>query len=359
LTIFYVLLAILLLGILVTVHEFGHFIAARLTGIEVVEFAIGFGPKLLGWKSKKYDTQFSLRLIPMGGYCAFYGEDDAEGKTKDDPRAYNKQSVWKRMLTVISGPGMNFVLAFVVLFIFLLFSGVVDVKPDSLYIDSTDPHSAAEAAGIQRGDIILSINGDAVERDLAAESLRSAVDRHARPNEPLHIELLRGEEIIPVELIPTYDETQNRYLLGVLLTYELTDPRTPTLGEALQLSWRNCVNAGSTILVALKNLVTTGEGLEETGGPVGIIHAVTTQTQQGGIDAYLNLMIVLSINLGIMNLLPIPGLDGSRLIFMAIEALRRKPVSQKVESMIHLAGYALLLMLMVFFTFKDVLRIFQ
>ena len=97
-TIFYVLIAILLLGILVTVHEWGHFFAARMTGIAVQEFAVGFGPKLFGWRSRKHDTQFSLRLIPMGGYCAFYGEDDAEGKTVDDPRAYSRQSVWKRML---------------------------------------------------------------------------------------------------------------------------------------------------------------------------------------------------------------------------------------------------------------------
>lgn len=358
-TILYVLLAIILLGILVTVHEFGHFIAARLTGIDVVEFAIGFGPKLLGWKSKKYDTKFSLRLIPMGGYCAFYGEDDAEGKTTDDPRAYNKQNVWKRIFTVLMGPLMNFVLAFVVLFGFLMISGVVDVKPDSLYVSSAEANSAAEAAGIQAGDVILSINGDPVERDLAGSSLRQAIDRHAEPDKALQVGILRGEETLFVDLIPAFDETQNRYLLGVLLTYELTDPRTPSLGEALSLSWRNCVDAGSTIFTALKNLVTTGEGLEDTGGPVAIIHAVTQQTQQGGLEAYLNLMIVISINLGIMNLLPIPGLDGSRFLFMLVEALRGKPIPPQKEAMVHMAGMLLLLALMIFFTFRDVARIFQ
>ena len=108
-----ILLGILLLGVLVAVHEFGHFMAARLTGIEVQEFAIGMGPKIVGWTGKS-GTKFSLRCIPLGGFCAFYGEDDVEGKTKDDPRAYGKQNVWKRIFTVAMGPAMNFVLAFVV-----------------------------------------------------------------------------------------------------------------------------------------------------------------------------------------------------------------------------------------------------
>ena len=122
-TVLYVLIAILLLGILVTVHEWGHFIAARITGIDVMEFSVGFGPKLCGWKSKKHDTQFSIRLIPMGGYCAFYGEDDAEGKAAADPRSYSRQSVWKRMFSVLMGPGMNFVLAFVVLVLYFWIGG--------------------------------------------------------------------------------------------------------------------------------------------------------------------------------------------------------------------------------------------
>ena len=129
----YVLIGILLLGILIAVHEFGHFIAARISGIEVMEFAIGMGPKLIGWTGKS-GTKFSLRAIPLGGFCAFYGEDDVEGKSKDDPRAYNKQNVWKRIFTVAMGPAMNFVLAFAVAFAFFFCLGeLVPVpKVDSL-----------------------------------------------------------------------------------------------------------------------------------------------------------------------------------------------------------------------------------
>ena len=133
----------------------------------------------------------------------------------------------------------------------------------------------------------------------------------------------------------------------------------PSLAEAAQLTWHNCVQAGSTITNALKNLITTGEGFEQTGGPVAIIQTVTEQTQTGGLEAYINLLIVISINLGIMNLLPIPGLDGSRFLFMVVEAIRRKPIAPQKEAMVHLAGMLLLFAVMIFFTFRDVMRIFQ
>lgn len=358
-TILYVILAILLLGILVTVHEFGHFMAARLTGIEVNEFAIGFGPKLLGWKSKKYDTQFSLRLIPMGGYCAFYGEDDAQGKTLDDPRAYNRQSVWKRMFTVIMGPLMNFVLAFVVLFGYFMIGGVYDPAPDSLYVYGVDAESPAQAAGILPNDVIIAINGQPVGRELTGESLRTTLDEQAALTGTVSVQVTRDEKTVDLSLTPRFDEASKRYLMGITLSYDLAGPRTPGIGEAFQLTWYNCVSAGSAITNALKNLVTTGEGFEETGGPVAIIQTVTEQTQTGGLEAYVNLLIIISINLGIMNLLPIPGLDGSRFLFMVVEAVRRKPIAPQKEAMVHLAGMLLLFAIMIFFTFRDVMRIFH
>ena len=154
-----VLLGILLLGILVAVHEFGHFMAARLTGIEVMEFAIGMGPKIFGWTGKKSGTKFSLRCIPLGGFCAFYGEDDVEGKAKDDPRAYNKQNVWKRILTVAMGPLMNFVLAYVVTVLFFWIGGISEITGVDPYIHQVAAAGPAYSAGLQDGDIIESVNG--------------------------------------------------------------------------------------------------------------------------------------------------------------------------------------------------------
>ena len=364
-----VLLAILLLGILIVIHEAGHFWAARLTGIEVREFAVGFGPQLLGWTSKKHGTHFALRLIPLGGYCAFYGEDDAEGTEQDDPRAFPKQKVWKRILTVLMGPGMNFVLALVVMIAFYLFTGVGVYDPYLSQIEESGPMAQTEA---QAGDIIQYVNGEDV-RNGSYELASQAISGWQEGDEPLQITLERrteeGPQTVTVSVTPVWDEEAGRYRVGIYLGLYLrqswngtaweTDLRSCGFGEAVRDGWDMCVYAGSTILNALKQLVTTGEGLEDTSGPVGVVSMVSSEVQQGGLEAFLWMLVVISINLGIMNLLPIPGLDGSRFLFLLLEAIRRKPVPQRKEAMVHLVGMAFLFAVMIFFTFKDVIRLFQ
>ena len=358
-TVLYVLIAILLLGILVTIHEWGHFIAARITGIDVMEFSIGFGPKLCGWKSKKHDTQFSIRLIPMGGYCAFYGEDDAEGKAAADPRSYSRQSVWKRMFSVLMGPGMNFVLAFVVLVLYFWIGGAQVPTAAYPYIASVEKAGPAAEAGLQDGDIVTSINGVNVQ-DGTTDTLMQMIAAYQEGDAPLALVVKRGEETFETEVTPFYDTSAEKYRLGITVsaTYD-TEWQPMTFGDSVVSSWNNCVYAGGVIFNALKNLVTTGEGFDQTSGPVGVISEVSKEVRQGGFERFINLLVVISINLGMMNLLPIPGLDGSRFLFMVLEAIRRKPVPPKKEAMVHLAGYVLLFGLMIFFTFKDVMRLFQ
>ena len=357
-TILYVLVAILLLGILVMVHEFGHFIAARAVGIEVMEFSIGFGPKLLGWQGKK-GTAFSLRLIPMGGYCAFYGEDDAKGEHVDDPRAYNRQSVWKRMFSVLMGPMMNFVLAFVVVVAYFWIGGIAEVTGYEPYIAEVTAAGPAYDAGLKDGDLILEINGESM-MDGTQETLLNAIAGYRQGDPPLALMVQRGEEIFETTLTPFYDEAMQKYRIGVTIgATVLTQKYAATLGESITEGWDWCVYAGGVIITALKNLVTTGEGLEDTAGPVGVVSMVTKGVQAGGFEAFLNLLVTISINLGIMNLLPIPGLDGSRFLFMVVEAIRRKPVPPQKEAMVHLCGYVLLFGIMIFFTFKDVIRLFS
>lgn len=356
-TILYVLIAILLLGILIAVHEWGHFIVARMTGIQVQEFALGFGPKLLGWVGKKSGTKFSLRLIPMGGYCAFYGEDNAEGKTLDDPRAYSRQKVWKRMLSVLMGPGMNFILAFVVLVAFFTLVGAQVPTSAQPFISAVESGTPADQAGLQSGDQIALVNGVNV-LDGTTQTLLDALGAYQEGDPPMELEILRGEETVKTQLIPMFDAAESRYRLGVSISanYTFANQRL-SLGEAITASWDNCIYAGSMIFNALKDLVTTGAGLDQTAGPVGVVSSITTQVQQGGFNAFINLLVMISINLGIMNLLPIPGLDGSRFLFMLLEAIRRKPIPPQREAMVHLAGYVLLFGIMIFFTFKDVLRL--
>lgn len=361
----YILAALLLLGILVMIHEAGHFWAARLTGIEVMEFSIGFGPKLVSWKSRKHDTIFSIRPIIMGGFCAFYGEDDIDGKHKDDPRAYNRQSVWKRMLTVIMGPMMNFVLAFVVMVGFYLCIGVGVVDPVLMEIEQGSP---AYEAGLKAGDVVTSVNGYNV-LDGTTQTLSDRIRLYQQGDAPLRFGVVRDGETMEMDVTPFWDAEANRFRVGIMIGAKLRSEiradgsehyvtQRCGFGESLRNSWNQCVYAGGAILGALKNLVTTGEGLDQTSGPVGVVSLVSQEVRTGGFEAFLNLLVLISINLGVMNLLPIPGLDGSRFLFMVLEAIRRKPVPPEKEAAVHAVGMLFLLALMAFFTFKDVMRLF-
>lgn len=357
-TIIYILLGILLLGILVAVHEFGHFFFARITGIEVREFALGFGPKLAAWTGKK-GTKYSIRAIPMGGYCAFYGEDDTTGESSSDPRSYNRQPVWKRILSVVMGPGMNFILAFVVAVGFYWIGGIQKVNGYETYIDEINAAGPAWTAGIQPGDIITVIDGVDIQ-DGDPESLGNAVQRYTPETGALHMTVRRQDETIEMDVTPYWSEEDGRWLIGVLSMYRpITHLEPCSLGDAVSYSWNYCVYAGGAIYNALGKLVTTGEGLEETAGPVGVVSVVSDTVRQMGFQGIISLLVMLSINLGIMNLLPIPGLDGSRLLFMLIELIFRKPVPRRLEAYIHLAGYLLLFGLMILLTFRDVIRLFH
>ncbi len=342
----YILIGILLLGILVAVHEFGHFIAARISGIEVMEFAIGMGPKVFGWTGKK-GTKFSLRWIPLGGFCAFYGEDDAEGKFVDDPRAYHKQNIWKRIFTVAMGPMMNFVLAFVVAVGFYALSGTLMATSTVAEITADSP---AAAAGLQPGDRITGVNGVQmnnvadIQQELAAKGDEVALSIH------------REGESLTLKMLPEWKEEYQRYMIGI--TFATAQMRLP-LTDAVAAGWDYCIQAGSMVFQALGGLFTDPEIRDSVSGPVGAVSVVAEAVKQDGLNAFISLLVMISVNLGIMNLLPIPGLDGSRIVFHAVEAVRGKPIKPEREAMVHLIGMVFLFGLMIFFTFKDVLRLFQ
>ena len=346
-TILYILLAIALLGVLITVHEYGHFMAARLSGIAVKEFSIGFGPRLIQWKSKKHETLFTLRPIPMGGYCMFYG-DETDQANADDPRAFDRAPVWKRMLTVFSGPLMNLLLAFVVAIGLMAGYGLTVAQPQ---VELVEPGMPAEAAGLLAGDQIIAVDGQPVALGDAG-ALTAAIE--ALPQgQALELTLLRGDETLTLPVTPTYDAAEARARIGVsIVAYGHL-----SAGQVIPAAWNSCVYASTAILESLGKMVTTGEGVQDAAGPVGVVQLVAEQTRTGGLEIFLNLVVLISINLGLINLLPIPGLDGSRLVFMLVEAVRRKPISRRVESTVHLVGYALLIGLMVFFTFRDVGRL--
>ena len=354
----YILLALLLLAILVTIHEFGHFLAARLMKIEVREFAVGFGPKLLGRKSRKYGTDFSVRAVPLGGFCAFYGEDDTKGTSRDDPRAFAKQSVWKRLFVILMGPMMNFLLAFVVAAVFYWANGVTVATGVDPYIAGVMAAGPAYSAGMEEGDVVTEVNG-ANMLDGTMETLLDTIGGWKEGDPPLRMTIRRGEETLRTEMTPVWDEQEKKMRIGVTIggVYR-TEQRRVSFGEGIAESWKLCVNASGAILGALKDLVTTGKGLDQTSGPVGIVSLVSSEVREGGFSAFIQLLVLISINLGLMNLLPIPGLDGSRLVFGLVEVIRRKPVPPEKEAMVHLVGMVFLFAVMIFFTFKDIMRLF-
>ncbi len=336
----YVVLALLLLGVLIIAHEGGHFWAARACGIGVQEFSMGMGPLLAKWKSRK-GTQFSIRLLPIGGYCQFYGEDE----DKPDPSEFNNQAVWKRAVTIVSGPLMNFVIAFLVIALFMSLCGVSVVVPKVAELEEN-----AQMAGLQIGDEILAVNGAEMADSNAiaqaiAESGGSAVTLTVR----------RDGETVDLTLTPFYDADAGRYRVGFSFGRETM--RMP-IWNSVPFSVQYNIESVKAILDALRNMLFKGQGVEDVTGPVGTIYVIQEVTQQGGFEVYLEMLALISVNLGVMNLLPIPGLDGSRLLFLLVEAIRRKPVKRELEGAIHLAGFALLMGLMVLLTYKDIMRFF-
>ncbi len=358
-TILYVLAAILMFGVMITVHELGHFTAARLTGIPVREFAVGFGPALLKWKSRKHETQFAIRAIPMGGYCAFYGEDDIEGKYKDDPRNFGSHAVWRRFVTIAMGAVMNLVLAFVVAALFYTISGVPSVTGDyTTHVTSVSEGSPADLAGLAAGDQIVAVNDIAITDNLS-HVIATLAEADAFPME---VRVLRGEGDAVAEhafsVTPLYDAREGRYLMGINIQQAApVEWRQGTPGEVLNAAYRLCVAAGNAILDALRNLVFRGEGMGDMSGIVGVTRMIVEETQQSRVEGYLYLMSLISVNLGLFNLLPIPGLDGSRLLFLLWEAIRGKPV--KREAYVHAIGMVLLFGFMIWINFRDILRLFQ
>ena len=336
----YVVLALVLLGVLIIAHEFGHFLAARLCGIEVVEFSMGMGPLLLKKRSRR-GTQFSVRLLPIGGFCQFYGEDEE----RDDPRAFNRQKLWKRALTVASGPLMNFLIAIVVIALYMSLLGLESIVPRVAEIEEP-----AMSAGLEVGDEIISVNGQQVsDTGMIAQAISQSAGK------TVELVVLREGEFVELSIEPFLDEELGRYRVG--MTFAVERVRVP-LPKSVPFACAYGAESVRAILDALVGILSSGQGADQVTGPVGTVAGISDMTQEGGIDVYLQLLAMVSVNLGVMNLLPIPGLDGSRLLFLLAEAIRRKPVRRELEGAFHAAGLILLMGLMVVLTYKDIVQIF-
>ena len=338
-----IILAILAFGMLVIVHEFGHFITAKRGGVQVNEFWIGMGPTLL--KKEHNGTLYCLKLLPFGGACVMEGEDEES----ESEHAFGKASLPRRMLIVAAGALMNFLVGFLIVLAVIQPNG-----PNGGYIvstiDSVNPASTAAAAGgLQAGDEILEVDGYNI---LMRSDFEIALARGADTTYEVVVRR-DGEKItLPaVTLEPTIEGEDGRKMIG------LTFAEQPdSIGMHINMAVRTALNYARLVWVSLGMLVSGQVGVDQFTGPVGVASMMAT-TASYSISAFLQLVAFISINLGVMNLLPLPALDGGRLVFLILEGIRRKPVPAKYEGYIHAAGLMLLLALMVYVTGQDILRI--
>lgn len=344
-----IVIGVLLFSFVIFFHELGHFLMAKLSGIRVNEFALGMGPQLFSFT--RGETKYALRLFPIGGFCAMEGEEEESS----DERAFSNKAVWKRILVVAAGGLFNIILGF------FLSLGVL--AQDDAFITSTvakfAENSAMQAAGVQEGDAIVSLGGYRVYngRDLSFALAMADPDS-------VEITVKRGGEKIDLGAVKlNSQEVEGRKV--VAMDFWVAPEKKTFLG----LLRHSAMETGSMVRVvfaSLKGIVTGRFGMNDLAGPVGtaqvISQAAGAGLEQGFGEAVYNLLqviILITVNLGVVNLLPLPALDGGRLLFLLWEAITRKPVPQKYEGWVHAAGFALLMGLMVVLTFNDILRIIR
>lgn len=378
------IVTIVMFLVMVSLHEFGHYIVARLLDFKILEYAIGFGPVI--FKSKKSEIQYSVRCIPLGGFCKFEGEDEES----DDPRAFNNQAVWKRMLVVVAGGVSNVILGF------LLFLLIVPMTSPILTntVENVVENSYVEQAGIQPGDKIVKINGHRIsfysDISLYTQSFKKdeqaqitvkrngeKLDFTVKPTEQIIVQKYTEDGIEYTDTINGHESsefyeysdkikkdeekvgttsTNTRYIIGFTPHREKV-----TFANVWGEAWNETRFVVKLVYRSVGEMVVGKVGVDQMSGPIGIVNEVNNAVNSGSESVLyvLNLIALLTINLGVFNLLPIPALDGGRLLFMLIELIRRKPIPPEKEGMVHAAGMLLLLLLVVFVSFNDVMRLIR
>lgn len=383
--------AILLLALCILLHEIGHFVSAIALGIPVEEFSIGFGPKLVQFKAR--GIKYSLRLVLLGGYVRYFMDEsdlltvDRRARYDDElyepdaanadqtaaslspadadqadtslspadaealrARCYLNQPAWKRFISAFCGPFMNFVLAFVVAVVLFAMQG----NPmDAPRIAEYTTDSPAYQAGMQPGDIIVAVDGQPVSYDLdGAQQVLDAIA--ASEGQPMEFTVQRNGEQLTLTVTPLYSEENGRYMIGASFG-KVYSPCT--VGEALSRAGQYIVMITRDMYSALGEMFHSEVPLDQQlTGPVGTVQIISEQVRMGA-QYGLNVLLVISLNFGILNLLPIPGLDGAKLVVLLIEMVRRKPIPPAREAIVNLVGLALLFGLMLFVTYKDIARL--
>jgi len=362
----YILPYILILSLLVFIHEMGHYLAGRWSGIRILAFSVGFGPELVGF-TDKHGTRWKISAIPLGGYVRFFGDADAASRPdgtmaeelteEERAQTLNGAKLWKRAVTVAAGPLANFLLAIVI------FAGMFATmgKPVSdPVVADIKPGSAAEAAGIARGDVLVALDGRAIETfDDVVRYITM------RPEVPVEVTVRRNGEEIDFPLVPQRAETSDRFgnkmqvgQIGIITDQQAGNFRVVQLSP-VEAVWEGVRQTGHIVTGTfdyIGNMIAGRMNADQLGGPVRVVQA-SGQMATLGVIALLNLAAVLSVSLGLLNLFPVPVLDGGHLVLYAIEAVRGRPMGQGAQEIAFRIGMAMILSLMVFATWNDISRL--
>ncbi len=342
-----VLIAILFFGFIILIHEFGHLIVAKWCGVQVNEFAIGMGPKLFSFG--KGETKYSLRLLPFGGFCSMEGENGEEDgeKKPPNPRAFTAKPVWKRILIICAGAAMNLLLGLILVGVLTGTQELVGTNQVARFSEG----AVSNTTGLQEGDKILRVNGTRV---LSSSDITYLVARDGDGTVDFTVE--RGGEKLELPNVRFATEEQDGRTVIRFDFSIIGEPRS--VGNVLRSTFAETASMARLVWLSLFDLLTGQYGLSDLAGPVGTV-SVIAQAASVDLSGAVNLMAFITINIGIFNLLPIPALDGGKLIFLIIEGIRRKPVNPKYEGWVTAAGFAILLVLMVVLLFHDILNLIR
>lgn len=340
---------ILVLGITVMIHELGHFIFAKRAGIYIYEFSIGMGPRLLKFKRKNDETEYSIRLLPIGGFVSMAGEDIEIDKNIPKEKQMQSKTWLQRFLTIIAGVLFNFLLAIILLFIVGLVNGVPNSKP---YIETIDENYPIATSNIREGDLITKINNTKIKNN---DQL--VLELQVNNGKTIDVEVLHQnsqKETIKIKPILIQRNNENRYEYGFSLDSTIERGFIP----ALKYAFGKTFSLLKQMILIISYLCVGKLSLNNLAGPLGIYNIVGEAAKAGFLNI-IYLIAYLCINVGLINIIPLPAFDGGRLLFLIIEKIKGSSVNPKVENIIHTVGFALLMVLMIFITYNDILRIIK
>lgn len=328
-----ILAFLVVFGLVVFIHELGHFLVAKLNNIEVRSFMLGFGPKLIKYQGK--ETEYSLRLIPLGGAVVMVGEEEED----DSPRSFSNKSPLQRIAVLFAGPFMNFLLGFVLFVLILAVNGF-----SNNVLSDVQKGSPAEAAGLLPGDKIVAIN------DVRTDSWEAVVANIAKSEQAkMSFDVERGNDKFSVDLEATYNEEEKRYMVGIVSMHR-------NIGAAIPLSFNRVVYISYQTLMFFPSLLKQPELIDQVSGPIGIATIVGEATELG-IWHLILLLAIISVNLGVFNLLPVPPLDGGKIFIYLFEFIFRRPIGKKLEMALSIIGLILVLSLFLFVMKNDIFRL--